>query len=137
MLDELVHLTHRFYYCLDESRYPELVAAFRNDGVWHRQGKTLTGHAQILAAMRERPSTLRTRHVITNHFLSESDANSATLIAYMTAFRFDDGTTRQGPYPIDGPFRFNLVKIRFAREGGAWRIAEQWSEPEFEFVGKS
>lgn len=137
MLEDLAQLTHRLYYDLDEFRYAEIVAAFRPDGVWHRQGKRLDGQAQILAALQERPRTQRTRHVITHSFLSEADANSATLIAYMTAFRFDDGTPHTPPYPIDGPFRFNLVKIRFIREGSVWRIAEQWSTPEFEFVRPS
>lgn len=134
--EELLQLTHRFYYDLDESRYPDLVAAFHGDGIWHRQGKVLKGHSQIMAAMQERPRTQHTRHVITNAFLSESGAASATLIAYMTAYRFDDGTERKPPYPIEAPFRFNLVKIRFVREGGAWRIAEQWGTPEFEFIVK-
>jgi hypothetical protein len=137
MLEELAQLTYRFYYLLDECRYAELVAAFGDDGVWHRQGKRLEGHAQIMAALQGRPRTQRTRHVITNPFVSESDADGATVIAYMTAFRFDDGTMHDPPFQIEGPFRFNLVKIRFAHEGGAWRIAEQWGTPEFEFVRKS
>ena len=134
--EELQQLTNRFYYDLDENRYADLVAAFREDGVWHRQGKALKGHAQILDAMKERPRTMRTRHVITNAFLSESDSNNATLIAYMTAYRFDDGSERKPPYPIDGPFRINLVKIRFVRERGEWRMAEQWGTPEFDFTKK-
>ena len=132
--EDLLQLTHRFYYDLDESRYTQLVAAFRDDGVWHRQGKALKGHAQIRAAMDERPRTMRTRHVISNAFLSESDADSATLIAYMTAYRFEDGSERKPPYPIQGAFRLNLVKIRFQRERGEWRMAEQWGTPEFDFV---
>jgi hypothetical protein len=134
--EDLLQLTHRFYYYLDENRYADLVATFREDGVWHRQGKALKGHAQILDAMKERPRTMRTRHVITNAFLSESDSNNATLIAYMTAYRFDDGSERKPPYPIDGPFRINLVKIRFVRERGEWRMAEQWGTPEFDFTRK-
>jgi hypothetical protein len=134
MFEQLQQLTHRFYYYLDENRYADLVAAFRDDGVWHRQGKALKGHAQILAAMQERPSSMRTRHVITNAFLSETESNSATLIAYMTAYRFDDGSERKPPYPIDGPFRLNLVKIRFVSDRGQWRIAEQWGTPEFDFA---
>jgi SnoaL-like protein len=134
MFDDLLQLTHRFYFYLDESHYADLVATFREDGVWHRQGKALKGHAQIMAAMQERPRTQRTRHVISNAFLSESDQESATLIAYMTAYRFNDGSERKPPYPIDGPLRFLLVKIRFQRERGAWRIAEQWGTPEFDFT---
>jgi hypothetical protein len=134
MFEQLQQLTHRFYYYLDENRYADLVAAFRDDGVWHRQGKALKGHAQILAAMQERPSSMRTRHVITNAFLSDTESNSATLIAYMTAYRFDDGSERKPPYPIDGPFRLNLVKIRFVSDRGQWRIAEQWGTPEFDFA---
>jgi hypothetical protein len=134
MFEQLQQLTHRFYYYLDENRYADLVAAFRDDGVWHRQGKALKGHAQILAAMQERPSSMRTRHVITNAFLSETESNSATLIAYMTAYRFDDGSERKPPYPIDGPFRLNLVKIRFVSDRGQWRIAEQWGTPQFDFA---
>jgi hypothetical protein len=134
--EELQQLTHRFYYYLDESRYPDLVAAFREDGIWHRQGKALKGHAQVRAAMEERPRTQRTRHIITNAFLSETESDSATLIAYMTAYRFDDGSERKPPYPIEGPFRINLVKIRFVRERGEWRMAEQWGTPEFDFAKK-
>ena len=131
---ELVQLTHRFYYYLDEWRYTDLVALMREDGVWHRQGKVLKGHAQVLAALEERPRTQIIRHVITNAFLSESDDNSATLLAYLTAYRFDDGTQRKPPVTIAGPFRLLLVKKRFVRVGDAWKIAEAAGVTEFEFT---
>jgi hypothetical protein len=134
MYQDLLQLTHRFFYFLDESRYAEVVAAFGEDGIWHRQGKVLKGRSQIMAAMQERSPTLRTRHVISNAFFSESDDRSATLIAYMTGYRFDDGTDSKPPYKVDGPFRFNLVKIRFVRQGSQWRMAEQWGTPELEFT---
>jgi SnoaL-like domain len=134
--EDLLQLTHRFYWYLDEMRYADLVAVMREDAVWHRQGKVLKGHAQVLAAMAERPRTQRIRHVITNAFLSESDERSATLIAYLTAYRFDDGSMRKPPVTIDGPFRLLLVSIRFVRDRGEWRIAEQSTTPEFEFSAR-
>lgn len=130
---DLLQLTHRFYYYLDEMRYKDLVALMREDGVWHRQGKVLKGHAQVLSAMEERPRSQRIRHIITNAFLSESDEKSATLIAYLTAYKFDDGKEHKPPVTISGPFRLLLVKKRFVQEGGTWRIAETAGTPEFEF----
>lgn len=132
---ELVQQTHRFYYYLDEMRYDDLVGLMREDGVWHRQGKVLKGRAQVLAAMHERPSTLVIRHVITNAFLEEARDNEATLIAYLTAYRFDDGTAKKLPVTIDGPFSILLVKKRFVRDGSRWLIAESSGERQFDFRG--
>ncbi len=131
---ELVQITHRFYYYLDEWRYNDLVALMREDGVWHRQGKILKGRAQVLAALNERPRTQIIRHVITNAFLEEADETSATLRAYLTAYRFDDGTPHKPPVTIPGPFRLLLVRKRFVREANAWKIAEAAGVTEFEIV---
>jgi pimeloyl-ACP methyl ester carboxylesterase len=59
-----------------------------------------------------------------------------TLVAYMTAYRFDDGSMRTPPVTIEGPFRVSLVNTRFLRDRGQWRIAEQRITPEFEFAKK-
>ena len=129
---ELLQVTHRFFYCLDEGRYGELLALMSPEAVWHRQGRILRGHPQIRAALEERSSTQRIRHVITNAFLDKADDERAELRAYMTAYRFDDGKPSSGPVVIDGPFRLSLVRTRFARCGGEWRIVEQSLAPEFE-----
>ena len=133
---ELLQLTHRFYYCLDEFRYQDLAALMREDGVWHRQGKVLKGRAQVLAALEERPRTQRIRHVITNAFLSEESESSAALVAYLTAYKYDDGKPIKGAPTIDGPFRLLLVNKKFARSQGKWLIAESAGTPEFEFRGQ-
>jgi hypothetical protein len=133
---EILQLTHRFYYCLDEFRYQDLAALMREDGVWHRQGKVLKGRAQVIAALEERPRTQRIRHVITNAFLSAESERAADLVAYLTAYKYDDGKPIKGAPTIDGPFRMLLVKKRFVREGGGWMIAESAGTPEFEFRGK-
>jgi SnoaL-like domain len=130
---ELLQLTNRFFYCLDEFRYQDLVALMTPDASWHRQGKVLRGAADALAALSERPSTMRIRHVITNFFVAEADGDSASTIAYMTAYRHDDGTERPMPRTIPGPFRVLLVKTRFSRQQDGWLIAEQSATSEFEF----
>lgn len=103
------------------------------DAAWHRQGKTLRGHPEILAALEERSATQRIRHVVTNAFLDEADGEEMLLVAYMTAYRFDDGKPSSGPVLIDGPFRLSLVRTRFARSAGEWRIVELSLTAEFEF----
>lgn len=132
---ELQQITHRFYYYLDEQRYEDLVALMRPDARWHRQGKILEGHAAVLAALHERPRTQIIRHLITNTFLDRASDGEATLRAYLTAYRYDDGTPRKPPVSIGGPFRILLVQKRFVREGSSWLIAESIGTPEFEFGG--
>jgi len=136
---ELLQITNRFYYCLDEFRYQDLADLMREDGVWHRQGKVLKGRAQVLAALEERPRTQRIRHVITNAFLESENAEAANLVAYLTAYKYDDGKPIKATPTINGPFRLLLVKKRFLRGGGRsgsdWMIAESAGAPEFEFRG--
>jgi hypothetical protein len=132
---DLLQLTHRFYYYLDEFRYRDLVGLMRKDTVWHRQGKVLKGHKQVLAALAERSRTMRIRHVITNTFLESESKTGATLVAYLTAYKYDDGKTLKAPPTIERPFRILLVKKRFARANGTWKIAESAGTPEFEFQG--
>lgn len=132
---ELLQLTNRFYFYLDEFRYQDLAAMMREDGVWHRQGKALKGRAQVLAALEERPRTQRIRHVITNAFLDAESADAASLVAYLTAYKYDDGKPIKGAPTIDGPFRLLLVNKKFTRNAGKWMIAESAGTPEFEFRG--
>lgn len=133
--EALVQLTHRFFYLLDTSDYDALLALMTEDSTWLRQGKSLRTHAVIREALEERPKTQRTLHVISNAFLEAADAGEAKLVAYMTAYRHDDGRPASGPAKIDGPFRMSIVRTRFRRDGGGWLIAEQSVVPEFEFRG--
>lgn len=136
--DALAQLTYRFFYLLDEHRFADLLAMMKPDAIWHRQGKHLRGRREILTELEGRPSTQRIRHVITNSFVETESKDSATVKAYMVAYRFDDGTPRQPPITIDGPLRMVLLTTRFARESdGSWLISEQTAVPEFEFRGAS
>jgi hypothetical protein len=133
-LPECTQAIHQLFYCLDESRYDALVSLFESDGVWHRQGEVLKGREHILRAMAKRPATQRIRHIITNCFIESRADGAANLVAYMTAYRFDDGTVRTAPVAISRPFRISVVRAAMRRTEGAWKIAEMDLTPEFEFV---
>ena len=136
-LNASTQLIHQLFYFLDEADYPKLVALFTPQGTWKRQGELLAGHAQILNALAKRPTTQRIRHVISNTFLSASEAASATLIAYMTAYRFDDGSQTTGSVTISRPFRLSVVHAKLEVTDGGWRVAELDLVPEFEFAADS
>ena len=131
--ESLVQMTHRFFWYLDEFRYEDLIAMMREDAVWHRQGRALAGHAQIRAALDERPRSQRIRHVVSNPFIAEQSDDAVRMIAYMIGYRADEGVSKPAPQTIDGPLRFLLLDIRFVRIDGRWWIAEQRATPEFEF----
>jgi hypothetical protein len=127
-------LTHRLFYCLDESKYEQLVSLFEEGGVWHRQGEVLKGREQILRAMAKRPSTQRIRHVITNCFIESASQGLVNLVAYMVAYRFDDGTMHTGPVKISRPFRISVVRAALRQTEGTWKVADINLTPEFEFM---
>ena len=136
-LSASTQLIHQLFYFLDEANYPKLVAQFTPQGTWKRQGELLAGHAQILNALSKRPTTQRIRHVISNTFLSASEPASATLTAYMTAYRFDDGSHTTGAVTISRPFRLSVVYAKLEVTDSGWRVAELDLVPEFEFAADS
>lgn len=135
VLSGCMQTTHEMFYCLDESRYAQLVDLFLPHGTLHRQGELLSGHAQIMQAMKKRSSTQRIRHVISNGFIESQTSGLAHVVAYMTAYRFDDGTLRSGPVEINRPFRMSIVRTTLQAAGNTWKIASMAFSTEFEFTG--
>lgn len=136
-LSASTQLIHQLFYFLDQADYPKLAALFTPQGTWKRQGELLAGHAQILNALSKRPTTQRIRHVISNTFISTTEPASATLTAYMTAYRFDDGSHTTGAVTISHPFRLSVVHAKLEITDGGWRVAELDLVPEFEFSADS
>ena len=130
-------LIHQLFYFLDEAKYPQLVTLFAPQCSWKRQGELLTSHAQILQALSKRPTTQRIRHVISNTFLSASEPTTASLTAYMPAYRFDNGSPTLGAVTISRPLRLSLIHAKLEAMDGEWRVAELDLVPEFEFAADS
>lgn len=129
-----MQVTHQLFYFLDESKYENLVALFTPNGTLHRQGALLTGRSEIMQAMSKRSTTQRIRHVITNGFIESQSPEKVHLVAYMTAYRFDDGRLHAGTVEINRPLRLSLVRAALQPSDEGWRISEMTFTPEFEFV---
>lgn len=119
---------------LDNRRYDALLSLMVPGAVWHRQGMRLQGHAQILAALRERSPTQRIRHLVTNLLQRSATPDAAQFTHYMTALKFDDGRVHTGPVTIDGPLRMSLVTTQLQRIEGTWRVTDQAIVTEFDFA---
>ncbi|CAN5326900.1 hypothetical protein BH09PSE6_BH09PSE6_08970 [soil metagenome] len=125
VLPALTQQLHRFFHHLDERRYDEMLDLFTDDCRWLRQGQWLDGKPSVRRALETRPADVETRHVMTNAFVAAADADSATVEAYMTAYRHPTGSA-DSVAQVAGPLRFNLTTTVFRRDAGHdWRIAEQ------------
>lgn len=133
VLPACLQVVHQLFYFLDEADYSSLVDLFTPEGCWER-GELLTGRPAILRGLAQRPATQRIRHLITNGFLLKADSRSAELVAYTTAFKFDNGVRQEGPVAISRPFRLSIVKARLECREGTWQVADLRLIPEFEFV---
>lgn len=134
VLSGCMQVIHEMFYALDNSDYQRLVSLFEPHASLLRQGELLKGRQHILQAMKKRAATQRTRHVISNGFIESHAPGFQHLVAYMTAYRFDDGTPHEGPVAISRPFRISIVHATMVQVGSAWQIKEMTFTPEFEFV---
>ena len=134
---QCMQLMHQLFYFLDQSNYRDLASLFAPNGIWHRQGERLAGPAQIVQALLKRSATQRIRHLISNQFIESQSPDQVQMVAYLTAYRFDDGTLHAGPVEISRPFLLSLLRASLRQVDGAWRVSEMTLAREFEFVGQA
>jgi hypothetical protein len=128
---EVETLTLDFLMGLDTGDFRQLVDCMAADGIWHRQGKVLQGHAMILDALAARGSDVRTAHLVSNFRLNSADAVVAEARFLMVAYRYDGPVREDEPSPIDVPFSIALYRCRYAAIDGQWKITEIQSQPRF------
>jgi hypothetical protein len=116
-------LLTKLFHRLDGNDYAGVTSLFHPDGVWLRRGKELAGAAAIIAALSDRSPTLVGHHVVTNILVEPVDQARATVLAYLTVYRHDSGTARQGPAPLSGPAAIALCRGELAHRDGAWKLS--------------
>ena len=134
VLSGCMQVVHEMFHALDVSDYPRLVSLFEPEGSLLRQGELLKSRSQIMQAMQKRSVTQRTRHVISNGFIASRALGRTHLVAYMTAYRFDDGTAHTGPVAISSPFRLSIVHAAMRLNEDKWQIETMTFTPEFDFL---
>lgn len=131
------NLLHRFYYLLDANRYDDMLLLLEPHAVWRRQGGVQQGRAQHLTALNARSTTQYTRHALSNGFIDiiSDDGLELDYVAYITAYKFDNGQPGKPPFTLSMPGRLLLLKAKLAQQPtGDWLIRELTHEHEFELT---
>jgi hypothetical protein len=123
----------RLFDAMDALRYDDVAAAFTPDGVWHRAGKALRGREAIVAAMHERPSDRRVRHVITNVLVEVHNDATASGSCYVTAYA---GPLSDEPAVINAPWMMLTARHAFVATPAGWKIRESTIVRDFVFTGQ-
>jgi hypothetical protein len=123
---DCVQLIHRFYACLDESDYDELVSLFAPSGAWVRLGQELVGPEAIRAALGERTGWL-TAHVVTNVLIVVTDEGKAHSRQYVTLYRHEGWDPSDGPAAVVLPLGVLIHRDQLIRHEGLWKFQRKTS----------
>lgn len=128
-LVECQRLAIASYSLMDQGRYEETVALFSEDAVWVRGGRPVKGREEILAALRQRPETMVSRHLVTNVLVERTGTDAASATACFVPLRGDrrdDGSVAMPTIDSVGDLSF-----KFRREAEGWRITHLQPQPLF------
>ncbi len=89
-------------------------------------GQRLSGRDAIVAAIKQRPGELRSRHVISNPFVDVIDARNARGICYLTLYRhYGAESLAHGPVGLNRPAAVGHFEDTFVRTPAGWRISDR------------
>ena len=115
-----------FYKFLDEKRYQDLANLFAPDGAWTRLGTQLVGPKAIAEAMSEREDWL-TAHIVTNIRVEVIDADHAETTQYVTLYRHEGWSEKDGPAPVVLPLAVLRHRDKLVRQDGTWKFRQKTS----------
>ena len=121
----------RMFHSIDLRDYETVAQQFVAEPHWVRQGQTLKSRPEIVAAMKARPESLFTFHILTSVWVESTGADKAKARAYMTVFRKDSGKVQTPPLAMTVPDMIVVTNAEFRREGGRWLISKLGTEPGF------
>lgn len=117
-------LVSRLFHCLDRREYPEAAELFATDGFWLRAGEKLVGPSAVAAALRRRPESLATCHLVSNLVADVDPGTGIRAFYYITVF--EDPSAEAGKPALLGPpsaiFRSSDTLVESA---GRWRFASR------------
>lgn len=124
-------LMMKFYYAFDRSRYDEMEQMFTRDGVWHRAGKTLSRRSMLDELVKRSPQEV-VHHVVTNVAVDLIDADSASIVCYVKAYR---GQMPESPSTVVSgrPFLLVMVQASLVKEELGWKFSEKKTTRLMEF----
>ena len=102
---------------------------FTDDGVWHRQGKTLNGRKEMLQALNERPTNLFVQHILHQLVCEHVDSGHIKASAYMTVYRKAYPEKVVPPLPAQAPDMLIIWDAEFTRKGDSWLISHLDNKP--------
>jgi hypothetical protein len=121
-------LLGRLFMALDGHDYDSLTECFARDGVWLRQGKTLSGREQLRKVLLEtKPATRTTIHVVSNVCIDRQVAESGSGRFYLAVYRHD--SSAQPPYPVPMPRNLGLCKVDYSLADGTWLVQHMQTGP--------
>lgn len=118
--------TVRFFHHLDRGEYEALAGLLTEDGVWLRQGQELAGPTVVLDKMRERPSGLTTRHLLSNIVVNLVGESQARVAYELTVYACAEGKPARLATIMTG-------EDTLERTGAGWRIRLKKAQPLFSF----
>lgn len=77
----------RMFAALDSNDYEGVVQFFGADGVWHRQGRILSGPGEIGRALEQRPPGMATAHLVSNVMAIGRTQPATEFAFYLTVLR--------------------------------------------------
>lgn len=130
-------VVHDFFHHYDQWRYARMLECYAPDGVWHRAGAALRGHARILQELERRPRDQRVVHIITNVRITPTSASTATGTYYVTVYRHAGALAEEAVAPAAGPAMILDGAADFIRLEDGWKFSSQTLVRRFEAGGPS
>jgi len=123
---------HGFYLALDGGDFDAVAACMADRGIWHRQGRTLQGPAEVRQALSDRPAGRTTAHLVQN-LVIDLEAPDRASARYMTlVYRVDAPAVPAGPVPLPPPLSISLHHERLSRSlDGRWLVEEKRGQRRF------
>lgn len=114
-----VSVCTRFYHHLDRRQFKALASLMAENGVWLRQGKSVTGPQAVLDSLMAGSPDRKTRHLLSNAVVTLLDGGSTARVAYDLAIFIQEG---ESAAKHSGIF---TGEDRLEHDGSKWRIARK------------